>query len=133
RSTRAASSAGSARRARTEPVGLPGSRRHPASGATPARCNCHTRGVESSTRGVEEARVNGRLVLVGAGVMLAVVVLELARPAAGFASPHCRGVAATVVGTQGSDVLIGTPGPDVVAGLGGNDVIRGRGGDDRIC
>jgi uncharacterized repeat protein (TIGR01451 family) len=45
----------------------------------------------------------------------------------------CRGVAATVVGTAGSDVLVGTPGPDVIVGLGGNDHIVSRAGRDLIC
>jgi Ca2+-binding RTX toxin-like protein len=40
---------------------------------------------------------------------------------------------ATIVGTNGSDVLRGTSGPDVIAGLDGNDVIAGLGGDDIIC
>ncbi|HEV3465483.1 MAG TPA: hypothetical protein VG846_16035, partial [Actinomycetota bacterium] len=40
---------------------------------------------------------------------------------------------ATIVGTNGSDVLRGTPGRDVIAGPDGNDVILGLGGDDVIC
>jgi Ca2+-binding RTX toxin-like protein len=45
----------------------------------------------------------------------------------------CDGVAATIVGTEGSDKIEGTPGPDVIAGLGGEDTISGGDGDDRIC
>ncbi|RZV40683.1 MAG: calcium-binding protein [Acidimicrobiales bacterium] len=45
----------------------------------------------------------------------------------------CAGVEATIVGTEGNDVLLGTEGPDVIAGLGGNDIIRGFGGADIIC
>jgi Ca2+-binding RTX toxin-like protein len=45
----------------------------------------------------------------------------------------CRGLPATIVGTEGRDIIIGTPGPDVIHGLGGNDVIRGGRGDDLIC
>ncbi len=45
----------------------------------------------------------------------------------------CGGLAATIVGTEGDDVLVGTPGDDVIVGLGGRDVINGRGGDDVIC
>ncbi|HZR83995.1 MAG TPA: calcium-binding protein [Candidatus Binatia bacterium] len=45
----------------------------------------------------------------------------------------CRGLAATILGTDGPDTLIGTPGPDVIVGLGGNDTIHGKGGDDVIC
>ncbi|MEE9415117.1 MAG: DUF4038 domain-containing protein [Acidimicrobiales bacterium] len=45
----------------------------------------------------------------------------------------CAGVVATMIGTDGDDVLIGTGGRDVIVALGGNDVIDGRGGDDLIC
>lgn len=47
--------------------------------------------------------------------------------------PQCTGKFATIVGTDGPDVLTGTPGADVINGLGGNDVINGGGGNDRIC
>ena len=45
----------------------------------------------------------------------------------------CRGVAATVVGTPGDDVLVGTTGRDVILALGSADEIRGLGGGDLIC
>ncbi len=45
----------------------------------------------------------------------------------------CHGAAATIVGTDGDDVLLGTAGDDVIVGLGGDDVLRGRGGDDTLC
>ena len=45
----------------------------------------------------------------------------------------CRGIRATIVGTDGRDLIIGTPGPDVIHGLDGNDVIRGNGGKDVLC
>ena len=45
----------------------------------------------------------------------------------------CRGVAATVKGTPGSDDLVGTGGPDVVAALGGNDEIATFAGNDLVC
>lgn len=45
----------------------------------------------------------------------------------------CNGLAATIVGTPGDDVIDGTPGPDVIVGLEGNDIIRGGLGDDVIC
>lgn len=45
----------------------------------------------------------------------------------------CSGRVATIVGTEGNDVLTGTPGPDVIAALGGNDRIRGGAGPDWIC
>ncbi|MEE9415116.1 MAG: DUF4038 domain-containing protein [Acidimicrobiales bacterium] len=40
---------------------------------------------------------------------------------------------ATIMGTDGDDVLIGTGGADVFVGLGGDDKIRGKGGRDIIC
>jgi Ca2+-binding RTX toxin-like protein len=45
----------------------------------------------------------------------------------------CGGVAPTLVGTPGDDVLIGTQHPNVIHGLGGNDIVDGRGGDDVLC
>ena len=48
-------------------------------------------------------------------------------------SVMCGTARATIVGTNGNDVLNGTPWPDVIAGLGGNDIIRGRQGNDIIC
>jgi Ca2+-binding RTX toxin-like protein len=47
--------------------------------------------------------------------------------------PTCNGLAATIVGTPGDDVIDGTAGADVIAGLDGNDVIRGGLGNDVIC
>ncbi len=49
------------------------------------------------------------------------------------ATPTCFGLDATIVGTEGDDVINGTSGPDVIVGLGGADTIRGLGGDDVIC
>jgi hypothetical protein len=45
----------------------------------------------------------------------------------------CGGRIATIVGTQGRDVVRGTAGDDVIASLGGDDVVNGMGGDDTIC
>ena len=53
--------------------------------------------------------------------------------AAGAQTPTCRGEPATIVGTEGRDVLVGTSGPDVIVALGGSDVIRALGGDDIVC
>jgi uncharacterized protein YkwD len=49
------------------------------------------------------------------------------------ATHTCGGLAATIVGTPGDDVLDGTAGVDVIVGLAGRDVIRGHGGNDVIC
>ena len=46
---------------------------------------------------------------------------------------HCRGLAATVVGSPGDDRLVGTSGRDVIIPLGGNDTVDARGGRDIIC
>ncbi|HEX6457198.1 MAG TPA: hypothetical protein VF009_11850 [Solirubrobacterales bacterium] len=48
-------------------------------------------------------------------------------------APTCRGIPATVVGTDGNDELLGTVGPDVVVAFGGNDRIVSRAGQDLIC
>jgi uncharacterized repeat protein (TIGR02543 family) len=45
----------------------------------------------------------------------------------------CNGETATIVGTEGKDVLKGTPQADVIAGLGGKDQIKGRKGNDLVC
>jgi uncharacterized repeat protein (TIGR01451 family) len=45
----------------------------------------------------------------------------------------CAGRVASIVGTDGDDVLIGTEGPDVIAALNGNDDVIGLGGNDFIC
>ncbi len=47
--------------------------------------------------------------------------------------PTCRGLPATVIGTEGADVLFGTEGRDVIVGLGGDDRIFGGAGRDTIC
>lgn len=47
--------------------------------------------------------------------------------------PTCGGFPATIVGTDGDDVLRGTSGVDVIVALAGHDEIRGLGGNDIIC
>ena len=69
--------------------------------------------------------------LVAAAV--AVVTVLATAPAAAQATPTCDGLPATIIGTDGDDVLDGTNGNDVIVGLGGNDLIRGLDGRDRIC
>ena len=61
------------------------------------------------------------------------IVAVGAVPSAEAAPPSCYDAAATIVGTEGDDVLTGTPGPDVMVGLGGADTLRGRDGADKIC
>jgi Ca2+-binding RTX toxin-like protein len=45
----------------------------------------------------------------------------------------CSPSRATIVGTNGPDVLTGTQGRDVILGLSGRDRVRGLGGADVIC
>lgn len=73
--------------------------------------------------------------LVLASVLVsAIAPVGLAAPGAAHAAPAmCRGEVATIVGTEGNDVLEGTSARDVIAGLGGNDRILGGDGDDLIC
>lgn len=47
--------------------------------------------------------------------------------------PTCAGRPATIVGTEGNDVIKGTAGDDVIVALGGNDVVRPGPGDDVVC
>ena len=54
-------------------------------------------------------------------------------PAPGTATATCKGLVATIVGTDGNDVRTGSLGQDVIAGLGGNDTLSGIGGNDVIC
>jgi RTX calcium-binding nonapeptide repeat (4 copies) len=51
----------------------------------------------------------------------------------GQAPVTCKGLPATIVGTNGSDVRTGSLGKDVIAGLGGNDTLSGIAGNDVIC
>ena len=45
----------------------------------------------------------------------------------------CKGVNATIVGSNNSQEINGTSNRDVIVGRGGNDDIDGRGGNDLIC
>ena len=45
----------------------------------------------------------------------------------------CQGSLATIVGTDGDDVIEGTDGRDVIAALEGNDIVFGRKKADIIC
>ena len=49
------------------------------------------------------------------------------------AAVTCGGLKATIVGTNGANVLVGTSGADVIVARGGNDTIKGKGGGDLIC
>lgn len=47
--------------------------------------------------------------------------------------PTCNGLTATIIGTDGADLLRGTAGDDVIDAGAGNDTVQGRGGNDTIC
>ncbi len=50
-----------------------------------------------------------------------------------FPTGSCNGKAATISGTNASEIIPGTAGKDVIQGFGGNDLISGLAGDDIIC
>jgi peptidoglycan hydrolase-like protein with peptidoglycan-binding domain len=77
--------------------------------------------------------VTGRPLRLLSGALLLVGALAAPQVAAGAGPVLCQGEEATLVGTQGADVLIGTAGRDVIVGLGGEDRIEGLGGADLIC
>jgi hypothetical protein len=54
-------------------------------------------------------------------------------PGPGGTPITCKGLNATIAGTNGNDVRTGTPGRDVIAGLGGSDTLSGIAGNDVIC
>ena len=48
-------------------------------------------------------------------------------------TPTCNGLAATIIGTPGDDVIFGTNKSDVIVTFGGDDTIFGGNGEDVIC
>jgi Ca2+-binding RTX toxin-like protein len=82
---------------------------------------------------LEDLRTHRVHAVAVAAALATVLVSALALPPAAHAVVETAGgVACSIVGTMGHDVLSGTPGRDVICGLGGNDVINGRGGNDLI-
>lgn len=71
----------------------------------------------------------------GCAVVVGLVgVVGVVAPVTAAAGPlMCHGVAATIVGTRGDDLLLGTDGNDVIVGLAGNDQVQDNGGDDLVC
>jgi hypothetical protein len=65
--------------------------------------------------------------------MTVTIALTVGLVETAWAQESCNGREATLVGTEGDDLLLGGPDDDVIVGLGGNDVIRGRDGIDFIC
>ena len=68
----------------------------------------------------------------GLCVVLACLLVASLAPAA-EAKPKCKGQKATIVGTEGDDVLGGKGGSDVIVAKGGNDQIFSGEGDDMVC
>lgn len=47
--------------------------------------------------------------------------------------PRCQGARATIVGTNGNNVINGTAGRDVISAFGGDDSVFAGGGRDLVC
>ncbi len=82
-------------------------------------------------RGLRRVRVSVVAIAVAGGVIVPVGLS--AAPASAAEVVTCDGKPATIVGTDGRDVIRGTSGNDVIAALGGRDVVLGSAGDDTIC
>jgi len=75
-----------------------------------------------------------RWTVIAVGVLAAAAfVLGISASASSAAWPTCLGQPATILGTDGNDLLSGTSDDDVIVGLAGDDQIRGNGGVDYIC
>ena len=72
-------------------------------------------------------------VLLACTATMAVALMSAAVASQAQEIPSCFGAPATIVGTDGDDVIDGTPQADVIVGLGGADIINGHAGRDRIC
>lgn len=83
-----------------------------------------------TTRTASLARLVGGGATVAAVATLAIVGLTTSSDAGGAT---CRGQAATIVGTDGRDVINAGPGRDVIAARGGNDDIDAGAGRDLVC
>ncbi len=58
---------------------------------------------------------------------------RISKPHMAGAGPFCNGRRATIIGTNGDDVLEGTEGQDVIVAFNGNDIINAYGDKDVIC
>lgn len=65
--------------------------------------------------------------------VVAVLSCSLAPVPAAAQAQFCAGREATIVGTDGRDVIEGTRHADIIAALGASDVVDGGGGNDLIC
>src|SRR6188472_2788038 len=77
--------------------------------------------------------MNGRMKVTMVAIAAGLTILVVAAGAPADTSATCLGERATIVGTEGDDLLAGTSKDDVIVALGGNDVINAHGGDDLVC
>jgi Ca2+-binding RTX toxin-like protein len=64
---------------------------------------------------------------------LALALVPAASPVAAARTYRCKGLIATLVGSERDDVIRGTPRADVIVGRAGDDLIRGLEHRDIIC
>ena len=84
----------------------------------------------------ELVQIRPSLVLAASAALVASTALVLLSGIASVsakASPTCRGLVVTIVGTTGDDIVYGTSGDDVISVLAGDDVVRASGGNDVVC
>lgn len=76
-----------------------------------------------------------RAAAVGLPILLAAMAMValMSTQAAAQMAHSCNGLGATIIGTEGPDIIRGTDGPDVIVALGGNDIVYGYNGADTIC
>jgi Ca2+-binding RTX toxin-like protein len=90
--------------------------------------------VGSHERGIRHDMTRARaLKWKSPAVACASIALVVAVSPPTSAGSSCRGLTATISGTNNSETISGTAADDVIAAHGGNDVIDGRGGNDVIC
>jgi Ca2+-binding RTX toxin-like protein len=75
----------------------------------------------------------GVLAIAVPALLALALTTAVAHPADRAENPLCRGRHATIVGTEGDDVIRGTPGRDVIWGGEGDDTIYGSLGNDLLC
>ncbi len=100
---------------------------------------CPWAGVAIRVPGGEDYAAHGPIRWFGPDTRFAALVRDDCREGAPIdggdpvAVPTCRGMDATIVGSDGPDTLTGTDGADVIYGGDGDDLIVGLGGNDVIC
>jgi len=77
--------------------------------------------------------MKGRTKVATVLISAALTVLATSSGAPADSAATCLGERATIVGTEGDDLIAGTSKDDVIVALGGNDVINAHGGDDLVC